>query len=459
MVLHPVPVHSPWYHVGIDFVGPIHPTSAKGNRFILTLSDYFTKWVEAIPLPTKGSLGVAQSLYKVFMRMGLPKLLTSDQGREFRNGLDKQIMELLNIKRHFITPYHPQANGLDERWNQTLKQMLVKYCAEQKEEWDSLLDPCVFAYNTAKHESTLHSPFELMFGRKAVIPVEIDFEPKSGSDMLEMYNESTRNDASDYHSNRHIVLQNAKQNIQIAQQKQKEQYDRKHSIPCKYKVGDNVLKKDFRRKKRKGGCLDHKWLGPYEVIRDVGKGFLALRCTESGKIIQRVHGAHLKFYNVPEMDVADNFTQSNYDLSSDLEDADKDSIAPLSPPLNYATHNLQSQMDEHLSVTDLEDAEDDSIPPLPLPLSIATHDIQSQMDDYLSNNYSDSDTISPLGPPKAPITSLKRTTLDSSDSLGELLSASKRRRLNQVPFNFISTPLTDMPSTHRLSLMKTYQLN
>jgi hypothetical protein len=116
-------------------------------------------------------------------------------------------------------------------------------------------------------------------------------------------------------------------------------------------------------------------------------------------------------------------------------------------------------MDEHLSVTDLEDAEDDSIPPLPLPLSIATHDIQSQMDDYLSNNYSDSDTISPLGPPKAPITSLKRTTLDSSDSLGELLSASKRRRLNQVPFNFISTPLTDMPSTHRLSLMKTYQLN
>ena len=66
-VLHPVPVHSPWYHVGIDFVGPIHPTSTKGNRFILTISDYFTKWVEAIPLPSKCSLGVAKSLFKVYI--------------------------------------------------------------------------------------------------------------------------------------------------------------------------------------------------------------------------------------------------------------------------------------------------------------------------------------------------------------------------------------------------------
>ena len=64
-VLHPVPIHSPWYHVGIDFIGPLHPITTKGNRYVLTVSDYFTKWVEAVPLPNKTALGVAQSLLKV----------------------------------------------------------------------------------------------------------------------------------------------------------------------------------------------------------------------------------------------------------------------------------------------------------------------------------------------------------------------------------------------------------
>lgn len=63
--LNPVPVHSPWHHVGIDFVGPIHPVSRNGNRFILTIADYFSKWVEAIPLPTKNAVGVAKSLFQV----------------------------------------------------------------------------------------------------------------------------------------------------------------------------------------------------------------------------------------------------------------------------------------------------------------------------------------------------------------------------------------------------------
>lgn len=63
--LHPVPVQSPWYHIGVDFVGPISPPSSAGNRYILTISDYYTKWVEAIPLPTKEAPGVAASLLKV----------------------------------------------------------------------------------------------------------------------------------------------------------------------------------------------------------------------------------------------------------------------------------------------------------------------------------------------------------------------------------------------------------
>lgn len=98
-------------------------------------------------------------------------------------------------------------------------------------------------------------------------------------------------------------MQDAKGNIVSAQQRQKEQYDRKHcSCPLKYECGDLVLKKDFNRRKRKGGGMDYKWLGPYEVIKDVGRGFFALRCKDSGQVIERINGAHLKTYQTPSPD-------------------------------------------------------------------------------------------------------------------------------------------------------------
>uniref|UniRef100_A0A1X7VTW9 Integrase catalytic domain-containing protein n=1 Tax=Amphimedon queenslandica TaxID=400682 RepID=A0A1X7VTW9_AMPQE len=159
--LHPIPVHAPWHH-----------------------------WVEAIPLPFKCSVGVAQALFKILMRMGLPKQLTSDQGGEFRSNFEKQIMSLLSVKRHYITPYHPQANGLDERWNQTLKHMIVKFTSDRKDQWDDFLDTCVYSYNTAKHESTNYTPFELMFGRKANLPLDLDFESLNVENLLNEYRTS-----------------------------------------------------------------------------------------------------------------------------------------------------------------------------------------------------------------------------------------------------------------------------
>ena len=67
--LHCVPVKSPWFHIAIDFIGPINPVSAAGNCYILTVSDYFTKFTEAVPLPDKGAFGVAKSLFKVAVYM------------------------------------------------------------------------------------------------------------------------------------------------------------------------------------------------------------------------------------------------------------------------------------------------------------------------------------------------------------------------------------------------------
>eukprot|EP00731_Ephydatia_muelleri_P020664 Em0013g391a len=110
--LHPIPVKAPWYMVGIDFIGPLSPVAKDGSRYILTISDYFTKWVEVVPTVNKMASTVASSLFKVFMRIGLPRVLLSDNGSEFCNALNDQLSEMLGIKRRLTTPYHPQDSVL-----------------------------------------------------------------------------------------------------------------------------------------------------------------------------------------------------------------------------------------------------------------------------------------------------------------------------------------------------------
>ena len=127
--LHPIPVKSPWHHIGVDFIGPVMTSTNfipafKFLSFILTLSDYCSKWVEAIPLPTKCASGTAGAIFKVtyiftavivnfhfqiFMQMGIPQVLTTDCGSEFRNALDKELTKLLGIHHHLTTSYHPQV--------------------------------------------------------------------------------------------------------------------------------------------------------------------------------------------------------------------------------------------------------------------------------------------------------------------------------------------------------------
>ncbi len=95
---------------------------------------------------------------------------------------------------------------------------------------------------------------------------------------------------------RQECLKAVKMNVKVAQERQKRQYDQKHSLSPKFNSGVKVLKKDFRRSRRKGGGMDHRWLGPYVIVKDLSKGFFSLRNVETGKMIQRVHGAHLKIY-------------------------------------------------------------------------------------------------------------------------------------------------------------------
>ena len=96
------------------------------------------------------------------------------------------------------------------------------------------------------------------------------------------------------------LLEQAKTNIILAQRRQKKVYDTKHSNPCVFQIGALVLKKDFTRKKRKGGKLDSKWVGPYKIVATLGRGLFHLQdVSDPDKMIARVNGVHLKEYRMP----------------------------------------------------------------------------------------------------------------------------------------------------------------
>ncbi len=86
--------------------------------------------------------------------MGLPAVITSDQGREFHNHLNHVLMETFGIDHRLTTPYHPQANGLDERLNRALMNSVAKYAREEHESWDEKLEEIVYAYNTSVQLTT-----------------------------------------------------------------------------------------------------------------------------------------------------------------------------------------------------------------------------------------------------------------------------------------------------------------
>ncbi|KAL5471118.1 hypothetical protein EMCRGX_G029199 [Ephydatia muelleri] len=175
---------------------------------------------------------------KIFMQMGLPNVLTTDNGSEFRNKLNAAMLKKLGIRHSFITPYHPQVQSNSAEY-------AFKTVMGHKEMWDEFIDS---AYNTSTHESTTYSPFEVMFGKKARLPVEADLRPiPSNYDSRLAHAPNTSNQMAQVAKERQEILKDVKHNIFAAQAKQKQHYDAKHTRAKLFDVGVQVLKKDFLR--------------------------------------------------------------------------------------------------------------------------------------------------------------------------------------------------------------------
>ena len=171
--LHPIPVGDPFYQIGIDYVGPL-PISKNGNRYIIVAMDYLTKWPEAKPVKEATADETIKFLYEdIITRHGCPQRILSDRGTHFNNQLMEKLVKKFTIEHLMSTPYHPQTNGLVERFNRTLGEALAKTATQHLDEWDKYIAPVLFAYRTNKHSTTKFTPFYLLYGRQARLPMEV----------------------------------------------------------------------------------------------------------------------------------------------------------------------------------------------------------------------------------------------------------------------------------------------
>ena len=150
------------------------PTSINGNKYILVITEYLTRWCEAIALSDATANSVTQALLqRVIFPHGWPRQLLLDQGSQFHSEVIRILSHNLGITQVFTSLYHPQSNGLTERLNRTIKQVTSTYVGPLHQSWDQVLPFAVHAYNTPVQESTRISPFRALYGRNPRFPPDV----------------------------------------------------------------------------------------------------------------------------------------------------------------------------------------------------------------------------------------------------------------------------------------------
>ena len=278
--------------IGVDIAGPF-PKSTNGYVYILVLSDYFTKFMEIFPLRNIEAQTVAETMFRGWIkRYGCPQEIHSDQGAQFESQLFLEMCKFLQINKTRTTSYHPQSDGMVERLNRTIKDMLSKYISVNQTDWDRFIDGIVFAYNSTIHETTGITPYRMVFGEEMTLPVNLITENLDSEEELIFGSEAgyVRNLEKCLCEMYQIVRSVTNQNSA----RQKRVYDR-NVRSISYEVGDLVRRS---QPKVAVGCktkLARKWTGPWLVVKRLSDVLFQIKHSETSKPIV-VHSDNIKPY-------------------------------------------------------------------------------------------------------------------------------------------------------------------
>jgi len=167
-------VLNPFDRVAVDFVGPL-PKTKHGNQYLLVFVDYATRWPEVFATKDRKASTVAEIFVReILCRHGAPVQLLSDQGKEFLAHVMKETCQYTRTHKIQTAAYHPQTNGLVEKFNGTLTGMLAAYAAANQTNWDELLPMALFGYRLSVQRSTKRVPAELLYARELRMPMDLD---------------------------------------------------------------------------------------------------------------------------------------------------------------------------------------------------------------------------------------------------------------------------------------------
>ncbi|KAK2428579.1 hypothetical protein QL285_027093 [Trifolium repens] len=167
---------SPWPFSmwGIDVIGLIVPRASNGHRFILVAIDYFTKWVEAASYANVTKQVVVRFIKKeIIYHYGLPNKIITDNDTNLNNKMIKKLFETFKIEHHNSSPYRPKMNGAVQAANKNIKKILQKMVKTYKD-WHDMLLLALHGYRTSIRTSTGATPFSLVYGMEAVLPIEVE---------------------------------------------------------------------------------------------------------------------------------------------------------------------------------------------------------------------------------------------------------------------------------------------
>lgn len=272
---------APFERIAMDVAGPF-PVSNSGNKYVLVVMDYFSKWPEVYAIPNQE----AKTIVNVFVnnwicRFGVPSELHSDQGRNFESTIFREMCELYGIRKTRTTPLHPQSDGMVERFNRTLEEYLRKVVSADQRDWDEHIQKFLLAYRSATHDSTSRTPARVIFGMELKLPGDLEFgtTPASGP-----ANSDENYPAQDDLNNLHEFVRNK---IKMVSNKMKARYDRAANSEG-FHEGQLVLLFNPQRKKGLSPKLQTHWEGPYKVIKRINDVVYRIQKSQSPRAKMKV---------------------------------------------------------------------------------------------------------------------------------------------------------------------------
>ena len=287
---------APWDMVATDFIGPF-PVTPRGNRYIMVLTDHFTKYVEVIPTPDQSAEVCAAKVVNEFIaRWGCPLSIHSDQGRNFESKIYQEMCQLLDIRKSRTSPRNPRGNGQTERFNRTLIKMIKAYLCGEQNNWDLNLGCLAGAYRATPSEATSLTPNMMTMGREVRLPTELvhgAVDKKREPVPVGKYVGEIRDRMMKAH-------EIARKHLKSAAKRSKDLYDVK-ATTNKYKRGDVVWCLKENRTEGVSPKLENTYDGPYLVTKRLSEQNYVVQFAEAGRE-KVLHHNKLKPYegtNIP----------------------------------------------------------------------------------------------------------------------------------------------------------------